>query len=177
MHQKCITSGHLNTNKLECVHESQLLGDDTVFLRESQILKSSSLTVFKVFLHVFVVFTQGNAVTVTEVKAFKRSIWTQFTQSRDYCTSRDTNRNRQDWPHSFFWNHMLKEWRDGRRMGEFGGGETTDCRQQNVHFLQSVSAEVARGAACMCFSVKRQLADSDTDQRESARGMKSDGNF
>lgn len=47
---------YLNTNRMECVHESQLLGDDAVFLRESQILKSWSLMVFKIFLHLFVVF-------------------------------------------------------------------------------------------------------------------------
>lgn len=67
-------------------------------------------------------------MTVPEMKAFKRSFWTQLTQSRDCCTSRDTNRNQQDRLDSFFWNHMLKEWRDGRRKEGGGGGGVGERR-------------------------------------------------
>lgn len=72
---------------------------------------------------------------------------------------------------------------DEREMSGGNGRElrTVDNNMYSGFFL-CVSAEAMysmRAPACMCFSVKakRQLADSDKDQRGMAGGMKSDRNF
>lgn len=107
------------------------------------------------------------------MKAFKRSIWTQLTQSRACRTSRDTNRNQQDRLGSFFWNHMLKEWRDGRRKGGAEGGQEGKRRLiagNRMYIFCKVCQRKRRAVRPACVSLLKDNWQTVTQIRERTLG-------